>query len=109
MKLAGQLQSRRAYNRGQTEDPWARDFRPLPILQRVNVTLELEQLEKPQQPEETQRTQQLDDAAVEQYLVASSRLACQLVLQPEHDGLEITLPDDVCNVLEVPLWLRNSR
>ena len=56
-----------------------------------------------------QRTQQLDDAAVEQYLMPSSRLACQLVLQPEHDGLEITLPDDVCNVLEVPLWLRNSR
>ena len=56
-----------------------------------------------------QRTQQLDDAGVEQYLMPNSRLACQLVLQPEHDGLEVTLPDDVCNVLEVPLWLRNSR
>lgn len=36
-----------------------------------------------------------------------SRLCCQIQLWEEHDGLEITLPDSVHNMLEVPLWMRN--
>jgi len=51
-----------------------------------------------------------DGAAVaEVYLADKSRLACQLVLREEDDGLELTLPEDVLNMLEVPLWLRGSR
>lgn len=46
---------------------------------------------------------------VDQYLDENSRLACQLVLRKEDEGLELTLPDDVLNMLEVPLWLRGSR
>ena len=59
------------------------------------------------------RSNDLDKQAAEQmeesYLMPSSRLACQLTVRPEDDGLVITLPDDVLNVLEVPLWLRGSR
>jgi hypothetical protein len=43
------------------------------------------------------------------YLAENSRLACQLVLRAEDDGLELSLPEDVTNVLEVPLWMRGSR
>ena len=43
------------------------------------------------------------------YLADNSRLACQWILRPEDDGLVIELPDDVCNILEVPLWLRGGR
>lgn len=43
------------------------------------------------------------------YLEDHSRLACQLVLRAEDSGLAVELPDDVTNVLEVPLWLRGSR
>ncbi len=50
-----------------------------------------------------------DDTTMEAYLSERSRLACQVVLRPEDDGLAIELPDDVTNVLEVPLWLRGSR
>eukprot|EP00746_Dinoflagellata_sp_MGD_P018343 gnl/MRDRNA2_/MRDRNA2_142533_c0_seq1.p1 gnl/MRDRNA2_/MRDRNA2_142533_c0~~gnl/MRDRNA2_/MRDRNA2_142533_c0_seq1.p1 ORF type:complete len:195 (+),score=28.19 gnl/MRDRNA2_/MRDRNA2_142533_c0_seq1:76-660(+) len=35
-----------------------------------------------------------------------SRLSCQIDLCAALDGLEITLPEDVINVMEVPLWLR---
>ena len=45
----------------------------------------------------------------DEYLSDNSRLACQFTLQAEHDGLVLTLPEDVTNVLEVPLWLRGSR
>jgi ferredoxin len=41
------------------------------------------------------------------FLSATSRLACQIVLRAEDEGLTIALPDDVTNMLEVPLWLRN--
>ena len=50
-----------------------------------------------------------NDHMAGEYLLDASRLACQLTLQAEHDGLILTLPDDVTNVLEVPLWLRGSR
>jgi ferredoxin len=48
-------------------------------------------------------------ALLDQYLDGASRLACQWELRPSDDGLVIELPEDVCNVLEVPLWLRGSR
>jgi ferredoxin len=50
-----------------------------------------------------------DADAADAYLAPESRLACQLVLRAGDDGLEVTLPDDVLNILEVPLWLRGSR
>ena len=50
-----------------------------------------------------------DDAAADAYLSEASRLACQITLRPEDDGLVVTLPEDVTNVLEVPLWLRGDR
>jgi 2Fe-2S ferredoxin len=50
-----------------------------------------------------------DASAGDAYLNESSRLACQLVVRPGDDGLVVQLPDDVLNVLEVPLWLRGSR
>lgn len=49
------------------------------------------------------------DEVLDSFLAESSRLACQWVLREEDDGLTIELPSDVCNVLEVPLWLRGSR
>ena len=33
----------------------------------------------------------------------------QVRLGAEHSGLIIELPEDVTNMLEVPLWLRGSR
>ena len=56
--------------------------------------------------------QQGDEARADimnEYLQLNSRLACQWLLRPADDGLEIQLPDDVTNVLEVPLSLRGSR
>ena len=50
-----------------------------------------------------------EDAIAEEYLQGRSRLACQLVMREEDDGLVVRLPDDVTNMLEVPLWLRGSR
>ena len=50
-----------------------------------------------------------DDALADAYLDEKSRLSCQLVLRTADDGLVVTLPEDVLNVLEVPLWLRGSR
>ena len=50
-----------------------------------------------------------DEDAAAAYLDENSRLACQLVLRPQDDGLIVRLPDDVLNILEVPLWLRGSR
>jgi len=50
-----------------------------------------------------------DDSVADEYLADSSRLGCQLTLRHSDDGLVVTLPDDVTNVLEVPLWLRGSR
>ena len=50
-----------------------------------------------------------DPDVADAYLDEASRLACQLELRPEDSGLVVTLPDDVLNVLEVPLWLRGSR
>ena len=59
------------------------------------------------------RTNTLEGAAAErvedEYLGHRSRLACQLAIRAEDEGLVVTLPDDVLNVLEVPLWLRGSR
>ena len=49
------------------------------------------------------------EGAADHYLDATSRLGCQITLRREDDGLVIRLPDDVTNVLEVPLWLRGSR
>jgi ferredoxin len=43
------------------------------------------------------------------YFHESSRLACQLVLRAEDDGMRLALPDDVTNMLEVPLWMRGTR
>lgn len=43
------------------------------------------------------------------YLDDASRLACQLTLRAEDDGLVIELPEDVVNMLEIPLWMRGSR
>jgi 2Fe-2S ferredoxin len=72
----------------------------------------------PLPPKSEEEEDMLDTAATaaarlggeaEAYLAESSRLACQLVIQREHDGLVLELPDDVTNVLEVPLWLRGSR
>ena len=45
----------------------------------------------------------------DEFLAESSRLACQIVLRPQDDGLVVSLPDDVTNMLEVPLWLRGGR
>ena len=50
-----------------------------------------------------------DLAAAQAYQDEASRLACQLELRAEDGGLVITLPEDVLNVLEVPLWLRGDR
>ena len=47
--------------------------------------------------------------AAEAYTTESSRLACQITLRPEDSGLIVALPDDVLNILEVPLWLRGCR
>ena len=47
--------------------------------------------------------------AGEAFLADESRLACQLELRPEDSGLVVALPDDVLNILEVPIWLRGSR
>ena len=49
------------------------------------------------------------DAIAEEYLRERSRLACQLVMRKEDNGLAVRLPNDVTNMLEVPLWLRGSR
>ena len=46
-------------------------------------------------------------AAAETYLSDGSRLACQLTLRAEDDGIVVELPGDVVNMLEVPLWMRN--
>ena len=51
----------------------------------------------------------LSASVLDSYLSENSRLACQWELRAEDDGLVIALPDDVCNMLEVPLWLRGSR
>ncbi|KAJ1456896.1 hypothetical protein M885DRAFT_516473 [Pelagophyceae sp. CCMP2097] len=48
-------------------------------------------------------------AKAEAFRFETSRLACQVTLRPGDDGLVVALPEDVCNVLEVPLWLRGSR
>jgi ferredoxin-2, mitochondrial len=50
-----------------------------------------------------------DDQIAADFLGESSRLACQIVLRPQDDGLVVALPDDVTNMLEVPLWLRGGR
>ena len=50
-----------------------------------------------------------DPQVAEAYLAEESRLACQLRLRAEDAGLEVALPEDVLNILEVPLWLRGSR
>lgn len=50
-----------------------------------------------------------DDSLADSYLNDDSRLACQIVLRSSDDGLVVEMPDDVLNVLEVPLWLRGSR
>ena len=50
-----------------------------------------------------------DASIADEFLADASRLACQVVLRPEDDGMVVTLPEDVLNVLEVPLWLRGSR
>lgn len=57
----------------------------------------------------TAASRQHGEGAGDVYLADESRLACQVVLRPGDDGLVITLPEDVLNVLEVPLWLRGSR
>jgi len=49
------------------------------------------------------------DDAGDAFLADDSRLACQITLRASDSGLEVTLPDDVLNILEVPLWLRGSR
>ena len=49
------------------------------------------------------------ELTAEEYLREHSRLACQLVMRKEDNGLVVRLPDDVTNMLEVPLWLRGSR
>lgn len=43
------------------------------------------------------------------FLALNSRLSCQIELREDDDGLEVTLPADVTNALEVPLWLRGQR
>ena len=43
------------------------------------------------------------------YLEEESRLACQLILRPGDGGLVVRLPEDVTNMLEVPLWMRPLR
>ena len=49
-------------------------------------------------------------ADAERFLEPSSRLACQITLRaPQDQGLHVLLPEDVVNVLEVPLWLRGQR
>ena len=50
-----------------------------------------------------------DAEAAVAYLDENSRLACQLSLRRDDAGLVVTLPDDVLNILEVPLWLRGNR
>ena len=37
----------------------------------------------------------------------SARLACQIELTKELDGLLVVLPESMHNILEIPLWLRN--
>ena len=49
------------------------------------------------------------EALATEFLAETSRLACQLNLAAEHDQLIVALPDDVTNMLEVPLWLRGGR
>mgnify|MGYP002839275696 CR=1 FL=1 len=58
---------------------------------------------------EPARQPDADEDAAAAYVDESSRLACQLLLRPEDSGLVVALPDDVLNILEVPLWLRGSR
>ena len=53
--------------------------------------------------------QRNDESVMDGFLAESSRLGCQLTLTEQDHGLIIALPDDVTNVLEVPLWLRGSR
>lgn len=69
----------------------------------------------PLAPREEDELDMLDDAALqadsleaaETYLSDESRLACQLTLRPEDDGLVIELPEDIVNMMEVPLFMRN--
>ena len=35
-----------------------------------------------------------------------SRLSCQIKLDKDHDGLEAYIPENLYNMLEVPLWMR---
>ena len=57
----------------------------------------------------TAHAKMVGNTVLESFLADDSRLACQWILRKEDDGLTIELPDDVCNMLEVPLWLRGSR
>ena len=50
---------------------------------------------------------QSGDDAAESYLADNSRLACQIRIRDCDEGMVVALPDDVTNVLEVPLWLRS--
>jgi ferredoxin len=39
--------------------------------------------------------------------VPGARLACQIEITGEMDGIEVVLPESMHNMLEIPLWLRN--
>ena len=39
--------------------------------------------------------------------VPGARLACQIELREELDGILVVLPESMHNMLEIPLWMRN--
>jgi len=46
------------------------------------------------------------DPDVVEEILKNFRLACRVEITVEMSGIEINLPDDVTNMLEVPLWMR---